>query len=1185
VANLPAFVQQHQGVTDPLNNPTELAKLVTAVLGRFNERPARLTDEPFVGLRAMTEREADRFFGREAEVDELVDDLRRNRLVAIVADSGAGKSSLAMAGLAPAFRGGALADPARREPNQHIWHVVVMRPGSDPLEGLRRGVSEAAERMGLSPEARAGLRRRLSFDDANEAAYALRCDLPAATNETLLIVDQFDELLTETPEQGRAPFIDFLLNLTARRGPGGFRVVLTVRVDYFNLCRPFEALYAELQNSDRVLRLKRISDAGLEEAVRKPLRMAGYADEREQASLANEMRRDLGDRPGDLALAQMALWTVWRNRRSHDGSLLRAYVDVGRVSGALAQEAERIRTQKLNEAERALLPALFVRLVRLGETGGVLRRIATKEEVDRPRQVLADKLASDEYGRLLLVGEAQQAENARVEVCHEALITQWPWLQNTLNAAAADVRSLERLMDRAVRWRGAPEAERDKNLATGAERELFADLCGRRDDWLSAAEREFVAESEAAFAREQRAKRILASVLGLAAVALLALTGIAFRYANVAEDARQEAVAAQQRTEDARQEAVTEQQKTEDARQEAVAAQQRTEDARQEAIDARDRAVLNQSRFLIGSAVRERQEGDPATAMLLALEALPDNVERAAGNRQLWSPVEKALRAARGSMRESVLLKGHERGLWAVAVTRDGSRIVTGSDDHTARVWDARTGTELLRLVGHTDSVRAIALTPDDTRIVTGSRDGTARVWDARTGAELQVFNGHRDSVLAVAVTPSADRIVTGSKDNTARIWDASTGAELLVLKGHDSSVSAIAVTSDGSRIITGSADKTARVWDAATGASLLVLQGHQNYVWSVASDGQRIITGSEDHTARVWNAKSGVQLSVLRGHQAEVYSVGITPDGTRYITGSADNTARVWDARTGAEIATLRGHVNEVRAVAVSPDGAEIITGAADGTARIWHSRGASEEKAIFNGHTHRVYSIAVMPDGERVVTGSADMTARVWDSKNGSEGVRLNAALELDKRDAVNTIIFGVAVTPDGSRVIEGAPDEAVHIWDTKTWKEVGRLKGHTGTISGVTITPDGKRIITTSWDKTARVWDMATGAELAVLRGHSDGVERAAVTPDGTRILTVSLDKTIRIWDASTWAELAVIKGHDGGVHSVVVMPDGRRFVTGSGDDTARVWDLASGAEVLVLRGHQDTVSRADSGQVYS
>ncbi len=463
---------------DPLRDPAEFAKLIDAILGKASGAPPRLTDEPFVGLRAMTEKEADRFFGREAEIAELVEDLRRNRLVAIVADSGAGKSSLAMAGLAPAWRGGALADPARREPDDALWHVIVMRPGGNPLEGLRRGVTEAAERMGLPPDARASLRRRLTLDDANEAAYALRCDLPAGATETLLIVDQFDELLTETPEAARAPFIDFLLKLAAMQGRGGFRVVLTVRVDYFNLCRPYDALYGELQGKERVLRLKRISDAGLEQAVCAPLRMAGFADELEQKALAAEMRRDLGDRPGDLALAQMALWTVWRNRRAHGGSLLKAYVDVGGVSGALAQEAERVRTAKLSDDELALLPALFVRLVRLGETGGVLRRLASKEEFDDARYALAQKLASDDYGRLLLVGEGQRAESVKIEVCHEALITQWPWLQNTLNAAAADLRALERLMDRAGRWRNAPEAERDKYLATGAERELFAEFPG-----------------------------------------------------------------------------------------------------------------------------------------------------------------------------------------------------------------------------------------------------------------------------------------------------------------------------------------------------------------------------------------------------------------------------------------------------------------------------------------------------------------------------------------------------------------------------------------------------------------------------------------------------------------------------------------------------------------------------------
>ena len=73
------------------------------------------------------------------------------------------------------------------------------------------------------------------------------------------------------------------------------------------------------------------------------------------------------------------------------------------------------------------------------------------------------------------------------------------------------------------------------------------------------------------------------------------------------------------------------------------------------------------------------------------------------------------------------------------------------------------------------DAVRGVAVTPDGTRIVTGSDDNIARVWDARSGAELLQFKGHADRILAVAVTPDGRHIVTGSDDNTARVWDANS--------------------------------------------------------------------------------------------------------------------------------------------------------------------------------------------------------------------------------------------------------------------------------------------------------------------------------------------------------------------------------------------------------------------------
>ena len=210
---LPPFARLYQGVLDPLGKGDGLERLLKAVLKAEWDKAIRLIDEPFVGLRSMREEEADRFFGRDAEIEELVEKFRKHRLVAIVADSGTGKSSLAEAGFAPKFRGGALADPSRSEPDDRVWHVVAMRPGANPEEGLKTGVSEAAEKLGLTGSERADLRKRIALDDPSETAFALQCDLPTKKTATLLIVDQFEELLTQTPGALAAPFARLLLAL------------------------------------------------------------------------------------------------------------------------------------------------------------------------------------------------------------------------------------------------------------------------------------------------------------------------------------------------------------------------------------------------------------------------------------------------------------------------------------------------------------------------------------------------------------------------------------------------------------------------------------------------------------------------------------------------------------------------------------------------------------------------------------------------------------------------------------------------------------------------------------------------------------------------------------------------------------------------------------------------------------
>jgi GTPase SAR1 family protein len=148
-----------------------------------------------------------------------------------------------------------------------------------------------------------------------------------------------------------------------------------------------------------------------------------------------------------------------------------------------------------------------------------------------------------------------------------------------------------------------------------------------------------------------------------------------------------------------------------------------------------------------------------------------------------------------------------------VAVTPDGTRAVSASDDRTLRVWDMATGKALASLEGHTIWVLGVAVTPDGARAVSTSADETLRVWDLATGKALVSLEGHRAPVVGVAVTPDGTRVVSASVDQTLRVWDLATGKALASLEGHTGGVVGVAVTPDGKRAVSGSADTTLRVW------------------------------------------------------------------------------------------------------------------------------------------------------------------------------------------------------------------------------------------------------------------------------------------------------------------------------------------------------------------------------------
>jgi WD40 repeat protein len=199
--------------------------------------------------------------------------------------------------------------------------------------------------------------------------------------------------------------------------------------------------------------------------------------------------------------------------------------------------------------------------------------------------------------------------------------------------------------------------------------------------------------------------------------------------------------------------------------------------------------------------------------------------------------------------------KGHTKYVSSVAISPDGQTLVSGSDDHTIKLWNLPTGQVAHTLTNHTEAVFSIAISPDGQTLVSASSDHTIKIWALSSGKELRTLTGHIEAVSSVAISPDGLILVSASWDRTIKVWELSTGEELRTLIDHTKYISNVAISPDGLTLVSASWDRTIKIWKLSTGRELRTLTGHTSYVTSIAisPNGLTLVSGSQDHTLIVW--------------------------------------------------------------------------------------------------------------------------------------------------------------------------------------------------------------------------------------------------------------------------------------------------------------------------------------------
>jgi len=524
-----------------------------------------------------------------------------------------------------------------------------------------------------------------------------------------------------------------------------------------------------------------------------------------------------------------------------------------------------------------------------------------------------------------------------------------------------------------------------------------------------------------------------------------------------------------------------------------------------------------------------------------------------------------------------------------VALSPD-ARWVAASSGSNLIVWSLETGQRRV-LAGHSQPIHGLSFRGDGSRLVSGSEDHTAIVWDPRAGQRLTTFTKHQNWVYSTVFSPDGRRVASASYDRSVRVWEAETGLEVLPPLLHGDGVRSVEFNADGTRLVTAGLDFSVRVWNVVNGKLLQHIRHNSKPVHAGFSpSGRHVVVGCYDGTERVWALRSGVPAPepLLEACSGDGSCFGLQTNQALLILAPVNATipAPPSGQSTGEEPASPQrsrhalgsvpiGDLNLLRVV-LNRDGSRLLAlaepdpGSPSNTVQaiLWDSRAGSRigsPRLLDRRSTNLVFN----PAGRQILATDKGHSI-VWDFERDRKILRLPWEPVC------------AAFDPAGRR-LAGAISNIVQVWDLATAQPLLHAPWtHDTDVRSLEWNCDGRYLVTACWDETldpeyAQVWDPATRERAGPRLAHRDGVRFATFSPKGDKVATCGEDFTAMLWDWQTGRQLTPPMRHKDQVVHAAFSPDGRWLATACHDYNARVWDAETGEPITQQLEHPEAISR--------